>query len=83
MASMNDKLQVDIIEFWKERLCPWCEAHVPNGSGVGTGRISDGIFCSLDHYANFYFGVPKQWGQEGELDQNSTALVSDPTMKSS
>lgn len=39
---------------WEEGLCPQCSAAIPGGKGVGTGKRSDGTFCSLDCIARFH-----------------------------
>jgi hypothetical protein len=30
-----------------DRSCPVCHEAIPAGGGVGSGRLSDGIYCSL------------------------------------
>jgi hypothetical protein len=37
--------------------CPNCGRVVEPGSGLGSGRIADGIFCSLDCFASFHYPV--------------------------
>jgi hypothetical protein len=44
-----------LTEMRNRRLCPQCRKFIPSGSGVGTGRIKDGLFCCLDCYAKFYY----------------------------
>ena len=36
------------------RLCGRCGRAVPDGGGVGTGRLSDGFFCGLACLAAFW-----------------------------
>jgi hypothetical protein len=39
---------------WARNECPTCRRAIPEGKCVGTGRTSDGGFCSLDCYARYY-----------------------------
>lgn len=55
MHFRHENSHVDMMELWRLRICPWCGNEVPQGSGVGTGRKLDGLFCDLNHYASFYF----------------------------
>jgi hypothetical protein len=41
-------------ELWSANICPWCGKHIPEGTRVGSGRKSEGGFCSLACYANYY-----------------------------
>lgn len=43
-----------LLKLWEAGICPTCGKPVPDGTRVGTGRRSDGGFCSLDCYAAFY-----------------------------
>jgi hypothetical protein len=36
----------------KEGLCPTC--HKPLGAGIGSGRHTDGVFCSLECYGEWH-----------------------------
>jgi hypothetical protein len=36
-----------------KRRCAFCGADLRNARIVGTGSFADGLFCSLDCYANF------------------------------
>ncbi len=39
---------------YKERICPYCGKQISESAGVGSGRVSEGRFCSLDCYAKYY-----------------------------
>lgn len=43
-----------LLKLWKENSCPYCGSNIPEGSRVGSGKKSDGGFCSLDCYAQYY-----------------------------
>jgi len=43
-----------VLELWEQNICPTCGETISEGMRVGTGRKSDGGFCSLDCYAKFY-----------------------------
>jgi hypothetical protein len=43
-----------LLELWDQNVCPNCGKMIPEGTRVGSGRKSEGGFCSLDCYANFY-----------------------------
>ena len=38
-------------------LCPECSTPIVEGQGLGSGRIADGLFCTLDCYGKFYAEV--------------------------
>lgn len=44
----------------ENKRCPYCGADVSNVKVVGSGRFEDGQFCSLDCYACFHYGPPKE-----------------------
>jgi hypothetical protein len=46
--------QNDILELWDKNICPNCGKEIPLGTRVGSGRKSEGGFCSLDCYVQFY-----------------------------
>ena len=43
-----------LLELWEQNICPNCGKNIPDGTRVGSGRKSEGGFCSLDCYADFY-----------------------------
>jgi hypothetical protein len=43
-----------ILELWGKNICPNCGKNIAEGTRVGSGRKSEGGFCSLDCYADFY-----------------------------
>ncbi len=43
-----------LLELWSKNICPYCGKNIPEGTRVGSGRKSDGGFCSLDCYARYY-----------------------------
>ena len=51
MDKSEDEL---LLELWDAAICPNCGKQIPEGTRIGTGRRSDGGFCSLDCYAKFH-----------------------------
>jgi hypothetical protein len=45
-------------------ICPVCGKPVEEGHGYGTGRVADGLFCSLDCVAVYWY-PPRPAGGEG------------------
>jgi len=43
-----------LLELWDRDICPWCGKHIPEGTRVGSGRKSEGGFCSLSCYVNYH-----------------------------
>ena len=43
-----------LLELWDKNVCPWCGNTIPEGTRVGSGRKSEGGFCSLRCYADYY-----------------------------
>lgn len=43
-----------LLELWEMNICPQCGKNIPEGTRVGSGRHSEGGFCSLGCYAEFY-----------------------------
>lgn len=43
-----------LLELWAKNICPWCGKTIPEGTRVGSGRKSDGGFCSLACYADYH-----------------------------
>ena len=46
--------EVYLLELWDQNICPKCGKIIPQGTRVGSGRKSEGGFCSLDCYTIFY-----------------------------
>jgi hypothetical protein len=46
--------QAYLNELWAMNICPYCSKAIPEGTRVGSGRKSDGGFCSLDCYAKYH-----------------------------
>jgi len=44
-------------ELWDKNICPNCGKDIPEGKRVGSGKKSEGGFCSLDCYASYYKGA--------------------------
>jgi predicted nucleic acid-binding Zn ribbon protein len=51
---MVTSVEAYLLELWDQSICPNCGKAIPEGTRVGSGRKSEGGFCSLDCYANFY-----------------------------
>ena len=50
---MIDAEKQYLLLLWERNVCPYCGKAIPQGQRVGTGRRSDGGFCSLDCYTNY------------------------------
>ena len=48
-----------------EGVCPVCGCPI-EGGGYGTGRIADGLFCSLDHLADYWYSSHHPGEDQGE-----------------
>jgi len=44
----------DLTDLWEKNICPHRGKNIPEGKRIGTGKISQGGFCSLDCYASYY-----------------------------
>jgi hypothetical protein len=51
---MAESIEAYLLELWDQNTCPNCGNTIPQGTRVGSGRKSEGGFCSLDCYASFY-----------------------------
>ncbi len=43
-----------LLELWDKGICPCCGRPIREAKSVGSGRKSEGGFCSLDCYARYY-----------------------------
>ncbi len=43
-----------LLELWDKGICPNCSKKIPDAKRVGSGKKSDGGFCSLDCYGEYY-----------------------------
>lgn len=51
---MGISIEESLLELWDQNICPNCGKTIPQGTRVGSGRKSEGGFCSLDCFARFY-----------------------------
>jgi hypothetical protein len=51
---MAESEQSYLLELWDKNVCPNCGKSIPEGRRVGSGKKSEGGFCSLDCYAEYY-----------------------------
>jgi hypothetical protein len=51
---MGESEQDYLLELWDKSLCPNCGKDIPSGKRVGSGKKSEGGFCSLGCYAEYY-----------------------------
>jgi len=49
---MAESIEAYLLELWDQNICPNCGKTIPQGTRVGSGRKSEGGFCSLDCYAS-------------------------------
>ena len=52
--TLSSSIQASLLELWEQNICPNCGKTIPQGTRVGSGRKSEGGFCSLDCYTSFY-----------------------------
>ena len=52
--TLSESVQASLFELWDQNICPNCDKTIPQGTRVGSGRKSEGGFCSLDCYTIFY-----------------------------
>ena len=51
----EDLTQSDhLLDLWAKNICPYCGQTIPEDQRVGSGRKSDGGFCSFGCYADYY-----------------------------
>jgi len=53
-ATMAESERSYLLELWDKSVCPNCGKKIAAGKRVGSGRKSDGGFCSLDCYGEYY-----------------------------
>ena len=51
---MAESIEASLLELWDRNICQNCGKTIPQGTRVGSGRKSEGGFCSLDSYTSFY-----------------------------
>ncbi len=51
---MAESEQSYLLELWDNNICPNCGKKIPAGKRVGSGKKSEGGFCSLDCYGEYY-----------------------------
>jgi hypothetical protein len=43
-----------LLELWDANICPNCGVAIPDQARVGSGKKSEGGFCSLSCYGDYY-----------------------------
>jgi len=43
-----------LLECWDQNVCPHCNKQIPEGTRVGSGKKSEGGFCSLNCYGEYH-----------------------------
>lgn len=51
---MTSPDEQNLLDLWDKNICPMCGKDIPEGTRVGSGRKSDGGFCSLDCYGEYH-----------------------------
>ena len=51
--QMRTPEETHLLELWDQNIYPNCGKTIPQGTRVGSGRKSEGGFCSLDCYTSF------------------------------
>ncbi len=44
----------NLLKLWDKNICPFCGKFIPEGTRVGSGKKSEGGFCSLGCYADYH-----------------------------
>lgn len=52
-ATMAESERSYLLELWDKNIFPNCGKKIPEGKRVGSGKKSEGGFCSLDCYAEY------------------------------
>jgi len=52
--TLSESTAAYLLELWDQNICPNCGKSIAQGTRVGSGRKSEGGFCSLDCYTSFY-----------------------------
>ncbi len=52
-AAMAESERNYLLELWDKNICPNCGKKMPEGTRVGSGKKSEGGFCSLDCYGEY------------------------------
>ena len=50
---MAESEQSYLLELWEKNICSNCGKNIPEGRWTGSGKKSEGGFCSLDCYAEY------------------------------
>jgi hypothetical protein len=51
---MTDSESFYLLELWDKHMCPTCGKTIPEGKYIGSAKKSEGGFCSLGCYAEYY-----------------------------
>lgn len=51
---MAESEQSYLRELWDSNICPNCGQRIPEGTRVGSGKKSEGGFCRLSCYGEYY-----------------------------
>jgi hypothetical protein len=43
-----------LLDLWDKNICPHCGKDIPKGTRVGSGKKSEGGFCSTDCQAEYH-----------------------------
>ena len=60
LSSVNNQGEMDdvgkeyLLALWDAGICPNCGDKIPEGKRVGSGKKSDGGFCSLTCYGEYH-----------------------------
>ena len=53
-TTMGESERNYLLELWDKNICPNCGKNIPEGKRVGSGKKSEGGFCSLQCYTRYY-----------------------------
>jgi hypothetical protein len=62
MTPDEEEQTQDLIRYgYRLNVCPNCLAPIPKrGGGYGSGRLADGLFCSLKCFGDFWYAESRR-----------------------
>jgi predicted nucleic acid-binding Zn ribbon protein len=64
---MHSEEEEYLLKLWDKCICPTCGKKIPEGTRVGSGKKSEGGFCSLHCHTTYH---------EDKLKRNAIKIIS-------